>query len=178
MIAFDECSILHMFKFEVPSSFVNIYGEHLKHKNCNKLINFVDSIKSKGNKPYRFIPGLKGNYVHVINNLVSGENSIMGHVFKKEIKKGIEHFWNNLNDWGEIDRDYNCLDVKQFFIDNERDLKKKSNIPEDEDCSIIAGYIKLDQENKILVSEDKHFWGYKDLIFNKYKITILEEWNV
>jgi hypothetical protein len=175
MIAFDECSILHMFKFKIPPGFVKIYGEYKEHKNCSKLLNFI---KSKGEKPYRFIPGLKGNYIHVIKDLVSGENSMMGHVFKNEIKKGIEIFWNNLSDWGEIPRSDNFSDVKQFFIDNEKNLKKEFNIPEDEDCSIIAGYRDYKGENKILVSEDEHFWGYKDLIFNKFEITIIEEWNV
>ncbi|PIN72146.1 hypothetical protein COV21_03095, partial [Candidatus Woesearchaeota archaeon CG10_big_fil_rev_8_21_14_0_10_45_5] len=63
------------------------------------------------------------------------------------------------------------------FVENERQLKKEKNIPEDDDFKIIAGYINAFDENcKLFITEDEHFWGYSDLISSNFKINVIKEW--
>ena len=178
MIALDESSILHTFKFKVPPVFQQILGQEIKHRNCDKLNNYLDKIFEDGEKPYRFTPGLSGNVFKVVNELVGGSNSFMSHALKLEVKKGLQKFREGLDNWGEIPRNDNCDDILEMFRQNERQLKKNPNIPEIEDCSIIAGYHDFQGDNKKLVSEDEHFWGYKDLISDTWHIQVKEEWSV
>lgn len=68
--------------------------------------------------------------------------------------------------------------IKLFFIRHERKLKKERNLPEDDDLEIIAGYVGYDcSGEKHLISQDEHFWRYKDLISNEFRIIVTEEWN-
>lgn len=175
MIAFDECSVLHMAKVDVPLAFQRFYGEELKHGNCDKLLALVDKIKAK-DKPYRFVPGLKA-FTKVISELLEGGSMVMMNVFRNEIKISLDRFWNSLSDWGEISRVEDCDDVLEVFKENEEELTKAENIPEREDCEIIAGYKAIEAKEKILISEDEHFWGYKELIKKEFGIEVVEEWD-
>lgn len=160
MIAFDECSILHMYKFKVPEAYVKIYGEEITFKNHKQLTILMGKIK----KPYRFVPGLGNNVHKAIFELIGGQTSMMANVFAKEIKNGLQDFLKGLKEWEEISRNKDCEDVQTIFEDNKQPLKKEPKIPEKEDCEIIAGYRDYEGTNKILISEDEHFWGYKRLI--------------
>jgi hypothetical protein len=84
--------------------------------------------------------------------------------------------------WGEIPKAKDFKHIKDFFKKNERPLKKArqaryTNIPEDDDCQILAGLIGFPASGtKFLVSQDEHFWGYADLILGEYGIQVVKEW--
>ncbi|MFP4190138.1 MAG: hypothetical protein ACLFSL_03820, partial [Candidatus Woesearchaeota archaeon] len=95
--------------------------------------------------------------------------------FMEEIRTGFK----------EIRKSNDYDDIKTFFQENERDLAKSarnperySNIPEDDDCSILAALRDLSTDKeKLLISADEHFWGYDDIILYTHNIKIVKESN-
>lgn len=176
MIAFDECSVLHLCKVAPCPAFG--LGE-LKHKNYDKLIALLDRINKLGLQPHRFVPHyLNKNIFNVINDFTAGTHSIMQMVLQKEVSDALKRFWTTLEGWGKIHRSDDPAPVKRVFEANEQQLKKRDNIPEDEDCTIIGGYAMIDSSEKLLVSEDEHFWGYADVIERQWGIQVIAEWAV
>mgnify|MGYP006306611533 CR=1 FL=1 len=84
-----------------------------------------------------------------------------------------------------IPRGKNIREIKQLFKDNEKELEKTKriipgrrqyeNIPEDEDLEIIDGFRTFKGSEKHLVSDDEHFWGYKELISTHFQIEVNKE---
>ena len=90
----------------------------------------------------------------------------------------LKNFINStINEYETIEKDDNINAIKEIFQNNERGLKKETNIPEDDDMKIIAGYKKYECEGKkYFITEDEHFWGYSDLILDHFNIHVIEEW--
>ena len=118
----------------------------------------------------------------IIGELV-GAGTAFESLLRSEITSSVQNFVKSAKeDYHKIKKSDSFGDVKQFFEDNKRKLKKSekgySNIPEDGDCSILKGLIDFETDgNKFLVSEDEHFWRYKDPILNNFQINVIEEWN-
>ena len=69
--------------------------------------------------------------------------------------------------------------IQSLFRQNEKQLRKQNNIPETEDCEILAGYVSYTcDDSKILVSEDEHFWAHSDNISKELGILVVAEWDV
>lgn len=184
MFAFDDCSILHLCKVKIPNAYIKLLGKpSLEHKNFYTLESFQNKLKSKGINKYRFIPStIEGNIISFADELIQKDKiniHLLPHAFKSEILNELEAFKNSVNyDFEVIKKSEDFEDVKSMFVDNEKELKKEKNIPEDDDCKIIKGYFEYDSEDsKTIISEDEHFWGYEDLIKEKFQIIVIEEWN-
>ncbi len=64
-----------------------------------------------------------------------------------------------------------------LFESNEKELKKETNIPEEDDLRIIAGYKNhTAEEAKFFITEDEHFWAYSELIYDNFSIRVIKEW--
>lgn len=176
IVAFDECTIIHSFAIPVPDAWQGVIGKSLKHENYDKIKTLLDALKDKGKKPYRFMPS-KINIVKQAQELIPKGTNIV-HVLGKEITKSIKKFMDELNDWETIERKTDIDEIKKLFLENEKELKKDPNIPEDEDLEILAGYKYFETNNqKIIISEDEHFWGYHELIRNNLNMHAYPEWN-
>jgi len=176
IVAFDECSIINSFAIPVPDAWKPAFGANIKTKNYSKLNNLLSTLYEKGQKPYRFVPS-KINIVKQAQGLINGI-TVMPLVLLKEVKKSIEKFMDELTEWNTITRNNSFTHIKKLFEENEQELKKNSNIPEDEDCEIIAGYVSYDSKKqaKVLITNDEHFYGYKELIWDNFLVRVVEEW--
>jgi len=140
-----------------------------------------------GISPSRFVPceRFDENIMKVADELIQ-ETGIsvpfLPKPFKIEVIDSLKRFTDSLTLWNKIKKNANFSDIKKFFQNNERSLKKAksgryTNIPEDDDCSILAGLKEFIWTGpKIIITEDEHFWGYDDLIFRDHGITIIKEW--
>ena len=143
----------------------------------------MDAINSMSLQIYRFeFEDIEKNVISVANELLenTGNVSILPQAFKAKIIEQIEEFKNSVEiDFIIIPKDSNINRIIQLFKDNEKELKKDTNIPNDDDCAVLGGYIKfsLGEGRKYLISHDEHFWGYKSLIKNNFDIIVVEEWN-
>lgn len=178
--SFDDCSILNMCEIEMPKAFKGTIGkDKLNSKNFTKLNLLISKLKKK----FRFVPStIKDNIVKTARNLIEQEQlnvQILGKVFELQIMEQLDEFSSKIEeDFEEIQKNENINSVKLFFTNNERKLKKERNLPEDDDLMIIAGYVDYASDGeKHLITEDEHFWGYKDLILKEFNITITEERN-
>ncbi len=183
IFAFDECSILNQCEVNIPKSHRIFVGkDFLKPKNSSKLNVMVSKIDSMNFQKYKFTPSnFETNIIKVARELIEEERinvSMLGLTFEAEIIDQLEEFISGINqNYQNINKSENIGEIKTFFINHERELKKERNIPEDDDLMIIAGYDLFETNSKKnLVSADEHFWGYADLIENKYKIFIIKEW--
>lgn len=186
--AFDECSVLHLCEIIIPKNYRLFCND--KEKICfehfNKLNSLIIKINTLGSRPFMFKPysSLDNNLLTASNNLLENNNLDpskikMGRVLKQEIIDQIKEFMLFLKiNFQFIEKSEDFSDILEFFKNNEKELTKEKNIPEEDDCKILAGYINFALEgNKFLISEDEHFWRYKDLILENYNINIIEEWN-
>lgn len=180
--AFDDCSILHMCELKIKESYQQFVGKVIAHENCSKLNTLLVYLRNKNISYYRFVPAnnFEVNSIHSYNQILQkvGNVQILGEVFRKEMLDQLELFYDKLKDeFKEMEKGKDIEKIKLIFINNEKELKKERNIPEDDDLKIISGYMNYN-EAKYFISEDEHFWGYRDLIFKEFGIEIVEEWNV
>ncbi|MFH0752871.1 MAG: hypothetical protein V1914_04750 [archaeon] len=186
--AFDECSVLHLCKIEIPGSFRVFCDnkEEIAAKNFEKLSSFIALLNTNKIAPYRFIPDdmLNNNLLNSMNGLIetNGINvTMLPDVFKMQLIDQVQEFFNSLSNFEFIHKKEDYTAIKEFFKINERRLSKSergySNIPEPDDCKILAGFIEHQSEgDKFLITEDEHFWGYTDLIKEAYNVQVIPEW--
>lgn len=185
--SFDDCSILNTCEVEIPKACRIFVGkDKLKSENFSKLnllINKLDSLKIT---KFRFVPStIKDNIIKVANKLIEDEGINIhqirnwAHSFKAEIIGRLEQFGERIkNNFEEIKKNEDINVIKKIFVDNGRELRKERNIPEEDDLKIIAGYMSYNsKEEKYLITQDEHFWRYKDLILKEFNIIVIEEWN-
>lgn len=116
-----------------------------------------------------------------MEELIGKANTAGAFILQKSIKDSLKKFFSSTGkDFIFIERCKSCDDVKQYFHTIKKKLNKSNNpiysdIPEDDDLSIIKGYLLFTTPTKILVSEDEHFWGYSTEIETKYNIKIFHE---
>ena len=181
--AFDNCSIIHSCEIIIPNAFRPILGKSkLSHKNYFKLSQFIQKLNKSNLKKFRFVPSNADiAIIGFVNQLIveTGITIPLPSAFKAEVNEQIYQYTQSINqDFIEIQKENEIKGIKTIFVQNEKMLKKGKNIPETEDLEIIAGYQKhICEGNKYFISEDEHFWGYKDLIKNNFNICIIEEWN-
>lgn len=180
--SFDDCSILHQANIKIPEGFKKFfdYGS-IYHKNFNVLRNLSENLKEKGIKKYRFVPSnIETSIIIAGNELLSkcGNALILGITFKSKVLAQLKEFIDlTIDEFKEIKKDDDIGKIKEIFENNEKELIKERNIPEDDDLKIIAGYCKHECDGKkLLISEDEHFCGYSDIILKNFKIQVIEEW--
>lgn len=182
-IAFDECSILHWCEIKIPNSFKMFFDkEKLVHRNFSKLNQLINKLDFEGINKYKFDPSdFESNIIKVANEYLSKEGNqvtILGVTLKVQILDQLNDFIEKkIADFKSINKNDDIGAVKQVFLDNEKELTKKGNIPEDDDLKIISGFDKfISSGRKFLISEDEHFWGYDDLIEENFNINVIKEW--
>ena len=184
IVSFDECSVLKLCKITIPEAYKIIFGkEELFPKNHKKVHSLVNKIKKQGLKPYRFEPAsnlsqhaLKVGTACIEQTRVNPQ--FLKIAFRKEVVDQLTEFTESLNDWEVIQKQEDrAPNVQEIFKQNEQELRKDKNIPELDDCSIIAGLLQEESQKKFLISEDEHFWGYKRIIQEEFNITIVPEWD-
>jgi len=180
IFALDDCCIIHSKDIEIPPSYRSFFGgrELLSSKNSSKLNAFILKLHKDNLKPFRFVPSknLEKNFLKETNERLRGVNLLMMNPLRMDIISQLKKFMTSLDSFETIERIGEFDFVKPIFQENEIDLKKNSNIPEPEDCQIIATFQKIDGQ-KVLISEDEHFWVYADLIKKHFDIQIYPEWN-
>lgn len=180
--AFDECSILKLCEIKIPKSHQVFFDKNiLTAKNYSKLKTAVKKLDDNKLLKFRFVPSsnIQGNIIKVANQILEGYSiQMLGNTFKAELIEQLVDFNEKVQkDFKEINKDDDIAKVKEIFVNAKRELKKERNIPEDDDLNIIVGYSKYGCDgNKYLISEDEHFWGYSDLILDKFGINIIKEW--
>lgn len=180
--AFDDCSILKLCEIKIPNSYQIFFNKNtLTAKNHSKLKTAIEKLDNHDIPKFRFVPSenIQDNIIKVANQILEGYSiQMLGNVFKAEIIEQLEEFNDQIKkDFKEIVKDENIDEIKEIFVNNERELKKEKNIPGDDDFKIIAGYYKCGCDgNKYFITEDEHFWGYDDLILGNFKIQIIKEW--
>ena len=181
--AFDECSLLNMCEVGIPVAFQAIFGRNvLKHKNCQKLQDLLVRMDKEGIGKYRFVPSnINKNVMKVANELILDTGisvSFLPNTFKAKILEQLEEFLLFLTfNFKEIERNKDIGAIKSLFQSNLRSLRKKPDLPEDEDLEILAGYRDYPSTiQKYLISEDEHFWGYSSLILSHLGILVIPEW--
>jgi hypothetical protein len=185
--ALDECSILHLCKLKIPGGFIKFYDkQNLVHGHYDILKEFISKLDLKKIPKYRFEPSnIKQNALKVANELLIKQGNqilvlgTMGSVLKAQLIDQLEEFKDTISsEFKTILKKDEINSIKNIFVNNKRELTKESDIPENDDLKIIAGYIDLECESsKYLISDDEHFWGYKDLIKNNFGINVIEEWS-
>lgn len=179
--AFDECSVLKLCIIKIPDAYSGYFEQNvLLQRNHDKVKKLISAL-GKANIPrYKFMSAsLENNMVEAVNQLFEeiGYNGILGRAFKGDILEQIEASRNQLeNEFINIEKIDNISDIKEIFTQNERELNKEKNIPEDDDMMIIAGYKVFSSiGKKFLISEDEHFWGYQDIILSNFDINVIKE---
>jgi len=180
--AFDDCSILKLSEIRIPMAHHIFFDNNiLTANNHSKLKTTINKLDKHNISKFRFVPSenIESNIIKVANQILKGYNiQMLGNTFKIEIIEQLEEFNKKIHkDFNEILKEDNIKRIKDIFINNERELKKEKNIPEEDDLKIIAGYLKYKCEgNKIFITEDEHFWRYDDIILNNFKIHVVKEW--
>ena len=102
-------------------------------------------------KKYKFVPtDVNDKIMKVANDLIANEQinlhifKGLGLTFKEKVIDQLEQFSN------KIDEEFHCIEkdedinaIKTVFENNEKELKREKNMPEDDDLMIIAGYKKF-----------------------------------
>ncbi len=187
MIAFDDCTILNSCSIVIRKSHQIIFSKkELKSKHKDKIEYLFTQLNKKGEVKYRFVPSNIGNAsLRIVNELIenTGVNHVMldqlANTFKNEaVEQLVKYNAKVEKDFKTIQKSENIEEIKDFFKKNERNLTKQKNIPENDDLSIMQAYADYPSKTeKILISHDEHFWGYKDLIKQEYNLRIIEEWH-
>ena len=148
--------------------------QRIQPKNYDTIQRLLSSLHTK----YRFTPStIERNILKQATTLLGKTNTIGTSMAREHTIQALKTFINSLsNEYVNITKSSDNT-IKSLFIDNEQELKREGNIPEDDDCDIIAAYRDFSPEQKYLVSADEHFWGYKELIQTHFAITVVEEWN-
>lgn len=185
--AFDDCSILNTCEVKIPKAYQIYVGKStLNSQNFSKLNSLIKKLNYLKILKFRFVPStIKDNIVKAANQIIEDERinihrfSNLARPFKAEVIGYLEQFGSEIEtSFEEIKKKENISSIRTFFIDNERELTKERNIPEDDDLMIISGYKDHDSEwKKHLITHDEHFWRYKDLILSEFGIMVIEEWN-
>jgi hypothetical protein len=185
LYSFDDCSLFHLMTIEVYPAFRKYFkGKKILIHERNKLImtNLLKCLKNNNIKPHRFKPinNFEKNSLNVAEDIIRSHGNMSGRLrdqFLQQVMLKVLSFSDELDaDFETIYKVENAKDIKQFFKDNEKELKKPNNIPEKDDCQILKGLIEFKTDkDKILISDDEHFWGYSDEIEKEYQIEILEE---
>lgn len=181
MYAFDDCAILNSCELRIPGAYRMFFeADTITSRNFTKIIALFEKLNKANTEKYRFVPFNEDNIMIVGNQLLEGLNiQMLPITFRAEMINQLQEF----KDWIEasfskIEKKDAIENVKRLFIDNERDLKKERNIPEDDDLMILKAYSEQEsEETKYFITHDEHFWGYKDLILENFGITVVEEWN-
>jgi hypothetical protein len=188
LYSFDECTVLNSFAITLPSGIARLYGKSvLKSRNHDKIATLLSGIRTQGRTPHRFIPSsnLDHHLFLVGEELIetAGLSSavMMFKTLKITILDQLNEHLSTIQGWATIEKCPDFEDVHDLFISNERPLTKAkrgcSNIPEDDDCKILKGLMKFQtSDDKLLITADEHFWGYKDIIQSVCSIHIVEEW--
>ena len=184
IVAFDECSVLNTCEIKLEPTYKMCFGkEKLTHKNYHKLKSLIETLNHNGIPKYTFEPSSFDNKaIYVFNGLIEEEGDKwkwLGETFKAKVIEQLENFRDEIkNSFNMIPKHNNIAHIKQKFIDDPKQLTKgKNNIPGDDDCKIIAGYSNFKCNGvKYLISQDEHFWGYKDTISSEFHIKVIEEW--
>lgn len=186
--SFDENTILHSCSVKIPKSFLWLFEKsELKHKNQQKIFCLLTELQQQKILSYKFVPSVNFEFhlLQVVDELIMNtgvQSAFLPKTFKIEIMDQLQEFSEGLVDWGKIEKAKEFESIKDFFKQNARQLQKSknhkySNIPEDDDCQILAGLVHFScQGTKFLLSEDEHFWAYSDLILKEYNIQIIKEW--
>ncbi|MBW2976003.1 hypothetical protein KY347_01000 [Candidatus Woesearchaeota archaeon] len=189
--SFDDCCILNLCEIPIPPShhFLTQNKDRICTKNNKKLKALLNALNDKRIYPYKFVPShnFERKLFEVAETLIEDNNinvNFLPDTFRKETIDHLKFFYESLEDFKDIKKSENFSSVKSFFQANARPLKKSqkpkySNIPEDDDCMILAGLAEHTSNGdvkKYLITSDEHFWGYRDLIDSKYNILIVEEW--
>ncbi len=182
VVGFDECSLIHLCKIKLPKSFAKVLNsDAFQFKNRENLELLVEKLSERKVKLCKFEPmNLTINIQKAVSQILDGESgpSFLSSVFEKTISDGL---YNSLvyisTNFETIEKSADISSTKEFFKNNERNLKKENNIPEDDDISIMKAFKFFQAKGqKFFVSEDEHFWGYKELIESEFKFKVIEEW--
>jgi len=180
--SFDECSILKLCEIKIPKAYQIFFDKTtLTAKNYSKLKTALKKLDNHNIPKFRFVPSenIEYNIIKVADQILKGYNiQMLGNVFKAEIIGQLEDFNKQIQkEYEEITKDNNIDKTKEIFVNDEKELKKEKNIPEDDDLKIITGYCNYEcKGKKYFITEDEHFWGYSDLILENFKIQVIEEW--
>ncbi|NQU78707.1 hypothetical protein HQ545_02970 [Candidatus Woesearchaeota archaeon] len=178
---FDECSMLKLCKIIVPGAYVVFVGCVVKPQNHDKVNALVVALDAR-NIPIKFFKpsNFEINSIKLVDELLQriGNVQMLGDVFRSEILEQIEDFCEKAHDeFDFIEKSDNIELIRQLFVDNERELTREGNIPEDDDLKILAAY--QDEScsgTKFFISADEHFWGYDDIISSNCGIVVVKEW--
>lgn len=181
--AFDDCAILHQCKITIPKGFQPFFNKAiLCYKNFKKLFLLKNTLNDKNISKYRFVPSdIESNIITVANELLDKEGNVrmLPRVFIAKVQEQLKSFFDEIcNEYAEIDKVEEISEVKFFFENNEKELTKPRNIPEDDDCKILKALTLFPcNDKKYIISEDEHFWRYKDLILSEFRVYVIEEWS-
>jgi len=179
--AFDECSILNTCKIVIPGAFVYLFKQkEFFSKNHYKLNKLISALESNEIPKYKFFPGnFDAHILERVEEILAerGVNPLMFDNLRTGLIIQLEEFIQAINtSYQNINKSDDITLIRKIFHDNEKKLKRGSNIPEDDDCKILAGYQKIDCSGiKYLISADEHFWGYDDLIAKNCSINVVSE---
>lgn len=185
IFSFDDCSILNQCIITIPEAYKMFFDNksQLRFKNYDRLRILVKKLEELKINKYRYIPtSILLNLNKRFEELVKPyRNSIfMIKVLRQNI---IEQFNKHLEElestYISIKKNEEIEGIKKLFENHEKKLSKESNLPEDDDLKILSGLHSFScSGKKYLISQDEHFWGYKDLILNNWNIHVIEEWTV
>jgi hypothetical protein len=180
-VGFDECTILKLCNLQIPKAYRTFFGsDTIMLRNHDIVLEFRSRLDASGIKRCKFVPdNLEYNSVKVINDYLM-ENRINVRMFenlREQLLEQIDENAKNIcSEFQDIPKRTEIVSIQRDFQDNIRQLRKIPKIPEDDDCMIISGFISFAfQGDKYLVSEDEHFWGYGELIKQKYNIVTIRE---
>ena len=180
MYAFDDCTILNSCELKIPGAYKIFFkNDTITSKNFTKIIALFQRLNNSNVPRYRFVPFNEENIVTVGNQLLQGLNvQMLKANFRAQMMSQLQEFGDWIeNSFIKIEKNKNIDNIKKFFVDNERNLIKERNIPEEDDLTIIKAYTEYESsETKYFISHDEHFWGYKDLILSEFGIKVVEEW--
>ena len=159
-------------------SFLN--KKELISDNYSKLIALNTQLDNKGCNKFMFIPSNFENIaIKIVKKMLGDLNPTMVRGLNTQLIDRLNEFTNSVKDkFQPISKVEAIRDLKALFVANKEELKREGNIPEDDDLSIMKGYEEhISDQDKLLISHDEHFWGYKQLIQDHLNIVIIPEWN-
>lgn len=181
LYSFDDCSIINQCEVKILPAFVSSFGiDKLCSENFKKLKKLSGELDNKEIPKYRFIPSnVESNMIKATEKLISQhEITFLLDELKENILKQLEDLFKQIvKEYSIIEKADEFSSIQELFIKNERPLKRRGNIPEDDDCKILKALESFECEGiKYIITEDEHFWGYKDMILSELRITAIEEW--